>query len=104
MAPIARSGAVACIVDDQPEALGALLRLDAHHAERFTEPGGLWGRWVRALVRLRDHPSYTPDEQRRWTDLKCDFANGWARPRPPDCGYVKSAYAMYLPQARHLKR
>ncbi|MGW1071361.1 DUF6000 family protein [Streptomyces sp. NPDC002537] len=69
---------------DQPEALGALLRLDArlgtHHADRFTEPGGLWDRWVQALVHLRDHSGYTPGEQRRWTDLLCDFADGWSRP------------------------
>ncbi|GEC05839.1 hypothetical protein SSP24_34940 [Streptomyces spinoverrucosus] len=26
---------------------------------------------------LRDLPAYTPEEQRRWTDLRCDFANGW---------------------------
>ncbi|MBT2452751.1 hypothetical protein J7F03_38100 [Streptomyces sp. ISL-43] len=68
---------------DQPEALGALLRLDAHlgthHAVLFTQPDGLWDQWVNALVHLRDHPDYTPSEQRRWTDLHCDFANGWAR-------------------------
>ncbi|WP_254407578.1 DUF6000 family protein [Streptomyces sp. GMY02] len=69
---------------DQPAALGALLRLDAHigthHADRFTEPDGLWDQWVNALPHLRDHPAYTPAEQRRWTDLLCDFAEGWARP------------------------
>ncbi|MGW6872486.1 DUF6000 family protein [Streptomyces xanthophaeus] len=69
---------------DQPEALGALLRLDAHlgthHAERFTESDGLWNQWVDALVHLRDDPGYTPTELRRWTDLQCDFANGWSRP------------------------
>ncbi|WP_326790147.1 DUF6000 family protein [Streptomyces sp. NBC_00151] len=66
---------------DQPAALGALLRLDAHlgthHAARFTEPDALWDQWVAALVHLRDHPRYTPAEQRCWTDLQCDFANGW---------------------------
>ncbi|MFI6152173.1 DUF6000 family protein [Kitasatospora sp. NPDC051170] len=69
---------------DQPEALGALLRLDVqlgtHHADRFTGADGLWDHWVRALVHLRDHPSFTPDEQRRWTDLQCDFAAGWSCP------------------------
>ncbi|MER6486582.1 DUF6000 family protein [Streptomyces virginiae] len=69
---------------DQPEALGALLRLDAHlgtqHADRFTEPDGLWDQWVQALAHLQDSPDYTPAEQRRWTDLHCDFASGWARP------------------------
>lgn len=29
---------------------------------------------------LRDDPGYTPTELRRWTDLHCDFANGWSRP------------------------
>ncbi|MET8560289.1 DUF6000 family protein [Streptomyces flaveolus] len=62
---------------DQP---AALLHLGTHHAARFTEPDGLWDRWVRALAHLRDHPAYTPEEQRRWTDLHCDFANGWIRP------------------------
>ncbi|QES52557.1 hypothetical protein DEJ50_21135 [Streptomyces venezuelae] len=68
---------------DQSAALGALLRLDAHlgthHAERFTSPGGLWDQWVNALTHLRDHPAYAPAELRRWTDLQCDFANGWSR-------------------------
>lgn len=69
---------------DQPAALGALLRLDAHlgtgHADRFTQPDGPWDQWVNALVHLHDHPGYTPAEQRRWTDLRCDFADGWTRP------------------------
>ncbi|MEU3517142.1 DUF6000 family protein [Streptomyces sp. NPDC006654] len=69
---------------DQPAALGALLHLDArlgtHHADRFTQPDGLWDQWVNALVHLRDHPGYTPAEQRRWTDLHCAFANGWTQP------------------------
>ncbi|XCM34158.1 DUF6000 family protein [Streptomyces parvus] len=68
---------------DQPAALGALLRLDAllgtHHTDRFTEPDGLWDEWVKGVGRL-GHPSYTPAEQHRWTDLHCDFANGWTRP------------------------
>ncbi|MCX4764725.1 DUF6000 family protein [Streptomyces sp. NBC_01275] len=68
---------------DQPAALGALLRLDAHlgthHADRFTQPDGLWDQWVNALVHLRDDPAYTVAEQRRWTDLHCDFTNGWSR-------------------------
>ncbi|WP_405449327.1 DUF6000 family protein [Streptomyces erythrochromogenes] len=61
---------------DQP----ALLRLDAHHADRFTESDGLWDQWAQALAHLQDSPDYTPAEQRRWTDLHCDFASGWARP------------------------
>ncbi|MFJ8707695.1 DUF6000 family protein [Streptomyces anulatus] len=69
---------------DQPAALGALLRLDAHlgthRAARFTQPDGLWDEWVNALAHLRDHPDYTPAERRRWTDLHCDFANSWTRP------------------------
>ncbi len=69
---------------DQPAALGALLRLDAHlgthHADRFTQPDGLWDHWVNALAHLHDHPAYTPVERRRWTDLQCDFANGWTLP------------------------
>jgi len=68
---------------DQPAALGALLRLDAHlgthHADRFTQPGGLWNQWVDALAHLRGHPAYTPVERRRSTDLQCEFANGWRR-------------------------
>ncbi|MET9432596.1 DUF6000 family protein [Streptomyces sp. NPDC006551] len=67
---------------DQPAALGALLRLDAllgtHHADRFTEPDGLWDEWVKGVGRL-GYPSHTPAEQRRWTDLQCDFTNGWSR-------------------------
>lgn len=65
---------------DQPAALGALLRLGTHHADRFTPPGGLWDQWVNALSHLRDHPNYTPAEQHRWTDLHCDFAHGWTHP------------------------
>ncbi|MFJ5561004.1 DUF6000 family protein [Streptomyces sp. NPDC093250] len=63
---------------DQPAALGALLRLDAHLG-RFTQPDGLWDQWVNALAHLRDHLAYTPVERRRWTDLQCEFANGWRR-------------------------
>ncbi|CAM5258860.1 hypothetical protein STENM223S_03035 [Streptomyces tendae] len=70
---------------DQPAALGALLRLDArlgtHHADRFTRPDGLWDQWVNALAHLRGDLSYTPAEFRRRTDLRCEFANGWTRPR-----------------------
>jgi hypothetical protein len=66
---------------DQHAALGALLRLDAHlgthHADRFTRPDGLWDQWVDALAHLRGDPHWTSAEQRRWTDLRCDFANGW---------------------------
>jgi hypothetical protein len=69
---------------DQPAALGALLHLDAHlgthNATRFTEPDGPWDQWVNALAHLRDRPDYTPAEQRRWTDLRCAFADGWTRP------------------------
>ncbi|MFE5966389.1 DUF6000 family protein [Streptomyces sp. NPDC056463] len=68
---------------DQAAALGALLRLDAHlgshHADRFTEPDGPWDHWVKGVDHL-GHPSHTPDEVRHWTDLHCDFANGWTRP------------------------
>ncbi|MFB7459238.1 DUF6000 family protein [Streptomyces sp. NPDC056188] len=67
-----------------PDALGALLRLDArlgtHHADRFTQPDGLWDQWVQALFRLSDQPGYSPDEQRRWTDLQCSFINSRFRP------------------------
>jgi hypothetical protein len=70
---------------DQPAALGALLRLDAHlrthHADRFTRPEGLWDQWVNALTHLRDDPAHTPAALRRWTDLYCDFADGWACPK-----------------------
>ncbi|MGW0881557.1 DUF6000 family protein [Streptomyces sp. NPDC002671] len=68
---------------DQPAALGALLHLDArlgiHHADRSTEPDGLWDHWVKGVGRL-GYPSHTPAEQRRWTDLHCEFANGWTQP------------------------
>nr|WP_308320691.1 DUF6000 family protein [Streptomyces virginiae] len=68
---------------DQPDALGALLHLDAclgtNHADRFTEPDGLWDHWGKGVGRL-GYPSHTPAELRRWTDLHCDFANGWSRP------------------------
>ncbi|MBJ6644042.1 DUF6000 family protein [Streptomyces sp. BSE7-9] len=69
---------------DQPAALGALLRLDAHlgthHADRFTQPDGLWDQWVNALAHLRGYPAFTPVELRRSADLRCEFANGWSRP------------------------
>ncbi|WP_217141238.1 DUF6000 family protein [Streptomyces sp. AC627_RSS907] len=69
---------------DQPAALGALLHLDAqlgtHHADRFTEPDGLWDPWVQSLPHLQDSPYFTPAEQRRLTDLLCDFANSWTQP------------------------
>ncbi|MEV7316794.1 hypothetical protein AB0N56_28030 [Streptomyces microflavus] len=57
--------------------MGALL-LDAHHASRFTEDG-LWDEWVKGVGRL-GYPSPIPAEQRHWTDLECDFADGWTRP------------------------
>ncbi|MFJ6849698.1 DUF6000 family protein [Streptomyces sp. NPDC091271] len=68
---------------DQPAALGALLRLDAHlgthHADRFTEPDCPWDQRVNTLAHLRDHPAYTPTELRRWTDLHLGLGNGWSR-------------------------
>ncbi|WP_326779258.1 DUF6000 family protein [Streptomyces sp. NBC_01445] len=67
---------------DQPDALGALLRLDdqlgTEYATRFTAPDGPWERWVNALPHLRENPGYTPADQRRWTATQCDFANGWS--------------------------
>ncbi|MFC9388135.1 DUF6000 family protein [Streptomyces venezuelae] len=66
---------------DQAPVLGALLRLDAglgtSYAERFTAPGGLWDEWVDALPHLHGDPYWTPEAQRHWTDLRCDFADGW---------------------------
>lgn len=66
---------------DQPDALGALLRLDAllgtHHADHFMEPDGLWDEWVKGAGRL-GYPSHVPAEQRRWADLQCEFAKGWS--------------------------
>ncbi len=60
-------------------ALGALLRLDAllgtHHADRFTEPDGLWDHSVKGVGRP-GYPSHAPADLRRWTDLHYDFANG----------------------------
>jgi len=68
---------------DQPDALGAPLRLDSQlhtdYASRFTVADGLWNHWVQALVHLRDHPGYAPDEVRHWSDLQCDFADGWSQ-------------------------
>ncbi|MFG2601449.1 DUF6000 family protein [Streptomyces sp. NPDC048462] len=49
--------------------LGGLLRLDAHHIDRFTKPDGLWDQWVQALLHVRDQLGLTPAEQHRWTDL-----------------------------------
>ncbi|MDQ0485701.1 MULTISPECIES: DUF6000 family protein [Streptomyces] len=70
---------------DQPAALGALLRLDARlgtrHADRFTRPGGLWGRWVDALPLLRGNPGWASAALRARTDRQCDFANGWGDAR-----------------------
>ncbi|CAL9530144.1 hypothetical protein SUDANB120_04024 [Streptomyces sp. enrichment culture] len=70
---------------DQPTALGALLRLDArldtHHADRFTEPGGLWDRWTQAMHHLGRSPG-TPAALHHWTDLQCDFADSWSPTRP----------------------
>lgn len=70
---------------DQPAALGAILRLDARlgtrHADRFTRPGGLWGRWVDALPLLRGNPGWAPATLRARTDRQCDFANGWGDAR-----------------------
>ncbi|MEU7071978.1 DUF6000 family protein [Streptomyces narbonensis] len=69
---------------DQPEALGALLRVDAalgtSYAGRFVTPGGLWQGWVDAESHLREDPASTPEEQHRRADLRCDFASGWTRP------------------------
>ncbi|MFD4128827.1 DUF6000 family protein [Streptomyces globisporus] len=58
--------------DDQPAALGALLRLDAHlgthQAAPFTQPDGLWDQWVNALPHLRDHPlTPPPSSAAGWT-------------------------------------
>ncbi|MFF5154965.1 DUF6000 family protein [Streptomyces sp. NPDC000348] len=69
---------------DHRRRTGALLHLDdrlgAHRAVRFTQPDGLWDRWVDALPHLRDAPGCTPAEQHRRTDLQCGFADGWIRP------------------------
>ncbi|MBD0843042.1 DUF6000 family protein [Streptomyces sp. TRM68416] len=64
----------AAITDEELEAL-----LGTHHADRFAEPDGLWDEWTKDVGHL-GYPSYTPAEQHRWTDLHCDFANGWTRP------------------------
>ncbi|MFF2194186.1 DUF6000 family protein [Streptomyces sp. NPDC058157] len=72
------------LVYDQPEALGALLRLDARlggdRAARFTGTDGLWERWVRARSYPVDHPYANPGELRRWMDRECDFVDAWSRP------------------------
>ncbi|MFD8210518.1 DUF6000 family protein [Streptomyces sp. NPDC059695] len=69
---------------DQPKALGSLLRLDAalgtSYAERFLAPDGLWDTWVGSSPLLRDDPVFTPERLRGWSDLRCDFADGWTRP------------------------
>ncbi|ROQ82516.1 hypothetical protein EDD95_2132 [Streptomyces sp. CEV 2-1] len=48
---------------DQPAAMGAALRLYAllgtHHADRFTEPDGLWDEWVKGVGRL-SYPATPP--------------------------------------------
>ncbi|MGW4747845.1 DUF6000 family protein [Streptomyces sp. NPDC004290] len=68
---------------DQHKALGSLLRLDAAlgtaYAERFLTPGGLWDTWVGVSPGLRDDPAFTPEGLRGWSDLRCDFADGWTR-------------------------
>ncbi|MCF3182439.1 hypothetical protein IPZ70_21185 [Streptomyces polychromogenes] len=73
------------LVYDQPEALGALLCLDARlgtdRAARFTGPDGLWDGWVRARSHPDDRPYATPRELRRRTDLACEFTDGWDRSR-----------------------
>ncbi|MFE7509943.1 DUF6000 family protein [Streptomyces sp. NPDC057540] len=67
---------------DQAAALGALLRLDAElgtaYADRIVAPDGPWDTWV-AERRGSDASSFAPERLRAWTDLTCDFANGWTR-------------------------
>jgi hypothetical protein len=59
---------------DQPDALGALLHLDARHgtqhAHRYLTPDGLWQNWVAHLPWLQLKPA---DEQ-RLIDQLCNFA------------------------------
>ncbi|WP_308437892.1 DUF6000 family protein [Streptomyces capitiformicae] len=66
-----------------PVALGALLRLDSllgtAHAAPFTEPGGLFDRWVDGVVR-KGYPSYSPAQEQAVMDELCDFADGWSLP------------------------
>ncbi|MDX2935676.1 DUF6000 family protein [Streptomyces ipomoeae] len=68
---------------DQPTALGALLRLDSRlgtaHAAPFTEPGGLFDRWVAGVGQM-GHPSYSPAEVQSYMDRVCDFSDGWTLP------------------------
>ncbi|MFI9111804.1 DUF6000 family protein [Streptomyces venezuelae] len=68
---------------DQAAALGALLRLDAElgtaYADRIVAPGGPWDTWVGEQVGS-DASSLAPERLRAWTDLRCDFADGWTRP------------------------
>nr|WP_240449150.1 DUF6000 family protein [Streptomyces harenosi] len=61
----------------------ALARFGTHHADRFTQPDGLWDQWANALAHLHGHPAYTPVERRRSTDLQCEFANNWSRTEHP---------------------
>ncbi|MFD8205871.1 DUF6000 family protein [Streptomyces sp. NPDC059695] len=67
---------------DQAAALGALLRLDAElgtaYADRIVAPDGPWDTWV-GERRSSDASSFAPEHLRAWTDLTCDFANGWTR-------------------------
>ncbi|MFF6786294.1 DUF6000 family protein [Streptomyces sp. NPDC012510] len=69
---------------DQPVALGALLRLDSRlgtaHAAPFTASGGLYHRWVEAVVHETDRAAYAPDRERETMDQFCDFAGGWSTP------------------------
>ncbi len=68
---------------DQASALGALLRLDAElgtaYADRIVAPDGPWDTWVRAQ-HGSDASALAPEGLRAWTDLQCDFADGWTRP------------------------
>ncbi|CCA60365.1 MULTISPECIES: DUF6000 family protein [Streptomyces] len=68
---------------DQAAALGALLRLDAElgtaYADRIDAPDGPWDTWVGEQAGS-DASSLAPERLRAWTDLRCDFADGWTRP------------------------
>ncbi|WP_246204146.1 DUF6000 family protein [Streptomyces tailanensis] len=68
---------------DQPVALGALLRLDSRlgtaHAAPFTEPGGLFDRWVDGVA-LMGYRSNPPAQEQAAMDEMCDFADGWTLP------------------------
>lgn len=63
--------------------MGALLyvdtRLGTSHTP-FTTPGGLYQRWVDAVLHEPDRPAHTPDRELATMTRLRDFADGWTTP------------------------